>query len=211
MLCTAPGNELSAGEIAFRLGLSHHAPVNRELARLAKLLTSAAGVEPPRRPDGSARWWAVVATGRYSDDQHFLWRLRPQLRDAAVLLGLADANPELLYPEVVTGPILEGGTTQITVNAYERSPAARRRCIEHYGTACSVCGFDFAREYGAVGAGVIHVHHIRPLSAIASEHEVDPINDLRPVCPNCHLVIHHREPPFSIEEVRQLLRQSASD
>jgi len=35
----------------------------------------------------------------------------------------------------------------------------------------------------------------------------DPIRDLRPVCPNCHVVIHRREPPYSIDEVRQLLTQ----
>jgi predicted HNH restriction endonuclease len=30
--------------------------------------------------------------------------------------------------------------------------------------------------------------------------------DLRPVCPNCHAVLHHRVPAFSIEEVRTFLQ-----
>jgi 5-methylcytosine-specific restriction enzyme A len=29
---------------------------------------------------------------------------------------------------------------------------------------------------------------------------------LRPVCPNCHAVLHLRTPPFSIDEARAMLR-----
>jgi predicted HNH restriction endonuclease len=35
---------------------------------------------------------------------------------------------------------------------------------------------------------------------------VDPVDDLRPVCPNCHAVLHLSQ-CRSIEEVRQLLAQ----
>jgi predicted HNH restriction endonuclease len=34
---------------------------------------------------------------------------------------------------------------------------------------------------------------------------VDPIQDLRPVCPNCHAVIHRGDPIHSIEAVRAML------
>ncbi|MCX7418510.1 MAG: HNH endonuclease [Planctomycetia bacterium] len=70
-----------------------------------------------------------------------------------------------------------------------------------------VCAFDFALVYGAVGEGLIHVHHLRELSEIGEEYEVDPIRDLRPVCPNCHFVIHQRRLCFSIDEVRAFLRR----
>jgi hypothetical protein len=36
------------------------------------------------------------------------------------------------------------------------------------------------------------------------EYEVDPVKDLRPVCPNCHAMIHRRSPPLSIEEIIRL-------
>lgn len=35
----------------------------------------------------------------------------------------------------------EGAVRKVLVNAYERNPEARRRCIEHYGSDCFVCGF----------------------------------------------------------------------
>lgn len=102
----------------------------------------------------------------------------------------------------------EGATRQVLVNTYERNPAARRRCIDHYGARCIVCEFDFGAVYGEAAEGFIHVHHLKPLAEIGATYEVDPVVDLRPVCPNCHGVIHLRVPPYSIEEVTELLRRS---
>ena len=52
----------------------------------------------------------------------------------------------------------------------------------------------------------IHVHHLRPLAAQGTEYELDPIEDLRPACPNCHAMLHARPDALSIEELRALLR-----
>ena len=35
---------------------------------------------------------------------------------------------------------------------------------------------------------LIQVHHLVPLSAIGKKYRVDPIRDLRPVCPNSRRV-----------------------
>ncbi len=94
---------------------------------------------------------------------------------------------------------------QVVVNAYERNAAARKKCIDTFGPVCVVCGFDFGAEYGRVGRGFIHVHHIVPLHSVGKEYVVDPLNDLRPVCPNCHAIIHKRNPPYSIEEVQEMM------
>lgn len=110
-------------------------------------------------------------------------------------------------------PLLEGARYQITVNAFERDPRARQRCIARYGNGCAVCGFSFGAVYGPIADGFIHVHHLRPLSEIGHEYEIDPIEDLRPVCPNCHAVLHRKVPALSIEELRTILehqRQASS-
>jgi predicted HNH restriction endonuclease len=113
-----------------------------------------------------------------------------------------------LYPdEVAEGATFpEGAVRNALVNAYERNPIARRRCIEHYGRRCAVCDLSFESRYGAIGRGFIHVHHLRSLSDIGREYQVDPVADLRPVCPNCHAMLHRRSPPFTIEELRTMLR-----
>lgn len=29
--------------------------------------------------------------------------------------------------------------------------ASKKRCIDHYGSVCIVCGFDFEKVYGGIG------------------------------------------------------------
>jgi len=67
---------------------------------------------------------------------------------------------------------------------------------------------DFALGdiYGAEFSGKIHVHHLNPMSEFDEEHVIDPINDLRPVCPNCHMIMHCRQgDPYSIDEVKAFM------
>lgn len=75
------------------------------------------------------------------------------------------------------------------------------RCIDH----CSVCNFNFYDKYGEIGKDFIHVHHLVPLHEIKDVYEIDPIRDLRPVCPNCHAMLHKRNPALSIEELKEVI------
>ncbi|MGA2217681.1 MAG: HNH endonuclease [Terracidiphilus sp.] len=112
-----------------------------------------------------------------------------------------------LLPEEISDPetFPEGGRKSIIVNGYERNLRARKVCIKHFGPLCSVCGFDFVMRYGALGKGFIHVHHIVKISAIGKRYKVDPKKDLRPVCPNCHAMLHRKSPMLGIEELKKLL------
>ncbi len=107
--------------------------------------------------------------------------------------------------EVEEEELFEGTERRVMATIYERNPAARRRCIEHHGAICKVCGFDFYGVYGKVAEGFIHVHHIKPISEIARKYSVDPIRDLVPVCPNCHAVIHLGKKPRLIDEVKAFI------
>jgi 5-methylcytosine-specific restriction enzyme A len=102
-------------------------------------------------------------------------------------------------------PHYEGAKRQITVNAYERNPITRKQCIAYYGNSCLVCKINFEQMYGNLGKDYIHVHHLKPLSEIGEQYLVDPIADLRPVCPNCHAMIHKRNPPYTIEELQDII------
>jgi len=97
----------------------------------------------------------------------------------------------------------EGARVSVNINAYERNPKARAACIAYHGDVCAVCGFDFARAYGDIGDGFIHVHHVVPIGKIGREYKIDPIKDLIPVCPNCHAMIHRTEPPLPVDQLRQ--------
>lgn len=116
------------------------------------------------------------------------------------LAGIEPAMPDEVSE---TDVHYEGAVKRISVNAYERNPQARQKCIEYYGLRCAVCNHTLDELYGVAGKGLIHVHHLRELSNIGKEYQVDPIEDLRPVCPNCHAIIHTRKPAYSIEEARE--------
>lgn len=120
--------------------------------------------------------------------------------------GMKAWRDEILPAEEVSQPdIWEGAVKKVSVNVYERNRPARKACLRRWGTACTVCSFDFATQYGVELSGFIHVHHLVPVAEIGKRYKLDPVNDLRPVCPNCHAVIHRRTPPFSIEEAKALL------
>jgi 5-methylcytosine-specific restriction enzyme A len=104
----------------------------------------------------------------------------------------------------------EGAAVQVLVNRYESDPAARQVCIKHYGTTCIACGVSLAQLYGPEAEGLIHVHHLTPLANLGAQSIVDPVRDLRPVCPNCHAVIHLTDPPRAIEAVRAMLCEHGS-
>ena len=127
-----------------------------------------------------------------------------------ILWSFSDNAPDVsAFPgpdELPQGGYTEGFARRVAVNVFERNRAARQACIRHYGTACLVCGLDFGRRYGETGDGFIHVHHLVPISDVDSDYAVDPIEDLRPICPKCHAMVHRRQPPLELDDVRAMLR-----
>ena len=96
----------------------------------------------------------------------------------------------------------EGDISQITTNRYERSRYNRALCLKFYGFQCRGCGDLLEEKYGPMGIGVIHVHHIVPVSQMGNSYRLNPIKDLVPLCPNCHNIVHRKNPPIKISELR---------
>lgn len=107
--------------------------------------------------------------------------------------------------------IVEGAKKQVTVNAYERNPHARIACINYYRKKnngrlkCEICGFDFGKVYGDEFIEKIHIHHLVEIASIGSEYEVNPTQDLLPVCPNCHMIAHSKKPAYTPEEIKAMI------
>jgi len=102
----------------------------------------------------------------------------------------------------------EGKTKQVLVNSFERNPIARKLCIDHFGLKCQVCDFSFYEKYGDIGKAFIHVHHKIDLSSIGNEYSVNPLTDLIPVCPNCHSILHKKKPSYTIDELKNIIKNS---
>lgn len=100
-----------------------------------------------------------------------------------------DKKPEIPEPEPYDK--LEGKKHQESVTRYERDRGNRKTCIAHYGYVCQVCGMNFEQTYGDIGKDYIEVHHLHPVAK--GERKVNPVEDLIPLCSNCHSMIHRQE------------------
>ncbi|MBV7534918.1 HNH endonuclease [Duganella sp. sic0402] len=121
-------------------------------------------------------------------------------------INSADLYADEALPD---GPYKEGSVKKITVNSYERNKKARAACLAHFGYSCMACGFNFELSYGPLGKNQIHVHHIVQISSIGNEYELIPTEHLVPLCPNCHHMAHRREPPFTLQELRAMVKSAA--
>lgn len=127
-----------------------------------------------------------------------------------VLASLAGEAPDCErgsgQPQHQPDTFVEGTSTTMTLDRYERSRSARQTCLAAHGTSCAICGFDFGKTYGPAFAGIIQVHHIVPVSERGGLYEVDPVRDLIPVCPNCHVALHSKPGgTYTPDELRSIL------
>ncbi|RFP59640.1 MAG: HNH endonuclease [Limnothrix sp. CACIAM 69d] len=195
---------ITAKQLAQAMGYSHHATANMMYGRLASLIGEKLNYNPEPEKLGT-----LVTFEKRKEEWH--WILRPEVSAALESLGWVIKKSRKLsnglFPNEVDSEQIfrEGAVRQVIVNAYERDPNARQKCIDYYGLSCSVCDFNFGKVYGQLGEGFIHVHHLRLISEIAEEYEVDPVQDLRPVCPNCHAMIHRTSHLYSIEEMKNII------
>jgi hypothetical protein len=139
---------------------------------------------------------------------HPSWKWPTYPRNYTTVDGKIEARLEHLLSgyQVSILPFTEGAASSALVTNYERNPVARQQCIAHYGNACYACGFSFGETYGETADGYIHVHHLKAISKRGGEHAVDPVKDLRPICPNCHAVVHLQTPPLSILQLKRMLK-----
>ena len=101
--------------------------------------------------------------------------------------------------------VTEGKMSQVLQNKYERNPVNRELCLSANGFKCKICEFDFENVYGKIGHEFIHVHHIEMVSAHGGEYYLDPVNDMIPVCPNCHAMLHRENPPIKPDKLREII------
>lgn len=207
-----PERAATSVHLAASLGLKSHAPVCGQYGKLGHRLCDVLGRDAPFiNRKGKPEWWPVLSTGWREDRKPklYTWRMLPEVAEALEKLHWVE-GAACSIPQEVDEPnrYYEGAVSTIPVVEYERSGKARDACVAHYGRKCAACGLCLADVYGDAAEGLIHVHHLRQLASITRQYQVDPIADLRPVCPNCHAVIHSRRPlPYSIEEVAAMLKE----
>ena len=131
-------------------------------------------------------------------------------RIAAASLALLPVEEEQVdSPEMSGFP--EGSRLQVDVNRYERDRRNRAAAIAIHGHICKACGVDMQDRYGVVAEGLVEVHHVVPVSMLGPHYLINPKTDLVPLCPTCHAVAHRRSPPYTVDELKEMLTAKLQD
>jgi 5-methylcytosine-specific restriction enzyme A len=135
----------------------------------------------------------AIVWDRYTAEPDRLRQVVEAIRDAASA-ALFPSIPEADEGEYEAE---EGRLLTRLHRVRERNAALIKRKKEAVRRArgelsCEVCGFDFARTYGPLGAGFIEAHHILPLAEAGTGNT--KLADLALVCSNCHRMLHRAKP-----------------
>lgn len=125
-----------------------------------------------------------------------------------VAFGTAFIEPPALKKTEMTPSVKDNNALRIEDDGFA-DIGARQACLNHFGTKCQICGFDFKTAYGNLGEGFIHVHQIETPSNIDAKHTVSQIQNLIPVCPNCHAMLHTKDDSGktpSVDFLRSIVR-----
>jgi len=206
LLRSLPGNAAAAEDPAFRSAGS----VSRKAADIA----TAHPDYPGASTKGGVTTRQVVES--FVRDPAAMSRIAAVIRaqwEEAVATGRdpLDLGRDPDAPENGDAGVAEGGVVLAMHLRRERDRGLRERKIRavlqaHGALSCEVCGFDFGRTYGDVGAGYIEVHHVVPLHA--SGQTTTRLADLAVVCSNCHRMIHRRTPWLTPSELRVRVRRT---
>lgn len=115
---------------------------------------------------------------------------------------------ELEAPEkAIRKSYLEGQKKERVLELISRNPRLAIEAKEKWGLDCQICGFNFEKIYGPLGRDFIEVHHLRQLARQDGKGSKITVNDVRPVCSNCHSIIHRRKDMLSLRKVKRALRR----
>lgn len=84
----------------------------------------------------------------------------------------------------------------------------KKECLEYYGAICEICGFDYGYTYGEAFESKIDIHHVQGGREEELSPNTDPVQDLIPICHNCHLIIHSKTPSYTVDEMRVMLKNA---
>ncbi|HFC8455355.1 MAG: HNH endonuclease [Neisseria sp.] len=186
---------------------NHRAAINKNGSETTKQISRLLGVKNTENKIAEKEYLKLCKKMGISPENRKRTYWKINFPDISSNLSSYNGFPNEEEIKIDEDKFLEGQVTQVWVNKYERNNDARKKCVEEYGYTCSVCNFNFEKFYGEFGKNFIHVHHLIPISSKGKSYELNAIKDLRPVCPNCHAMLHKTNPPQTIEQLKLFIEQ----
>ncbi len=92
-------NELGGGATPTQLAAAlerHYSSFNTPVVQLAKRVMESTGIGSVKNEDGSSCYWCVLFNGKYEENGHFKWILKPNLKEA--LSAIPEETEEVFQP-----------------------------------------------------------------------------------------------------------------
>lgn len=93
--------------------------------------------------------------------------------------------------------------SEATFRARNRALIEAKKAKSDY--RCEVCEMSFKEVYGEIGGKYIIAHHVIPIGGRKSASKTT-LDDIALVCANCHDMLHRKDPPMTIGELRRRYR-----
>ena len=162
----------------------------------------------PRIPFGKPSVLDGKIESRYVDSRNIAVRRMRQVAgrglrtpDARCTLYILDERYRSLgqfLPERFERSWAEGARHDAHLSKAERNTAIKKAALRHYGLKCRACDLEVQEAY----ASMIEIHHLDP---IAEGERRTKLEDVVPLCRNCHAVAHTENPPVPIERLREVV------
>ena len=122
-----------------------------------------------------------------------------------------DCPPIILNEQIVT----EGTPRRQTARYIRtRSQHLRNEALRYYTHSgrilCHACSFDYSLAYPEIGHGYIEIHHLKPIVELQGQtfSMEQALENVRPLCANCHRIVHRRRPPIPVDKIQEILSVS---
>jgi 5-methylcytosine-specific restriction endonuclease McrA len=139
----------------------------------------------------------------------------PRKRSSRPICKPKKVKKVIFYDENIS----EGRSSAKTILVRERSKKLREKAIEFFTDSdgvikCCICGYEFGKTFGDYGKGYIEIHHKKPVyqyddkdvESVLSE----AINNLAPVCANCHRMLHHKK-GVAFDEIKKIFNDNKEE
>ena len=153
-------------------------------------------------------------TFRITEEGRALYEAHSDSLEVLIGFSLDDSEPALRQIatnepiEILDDALIREGELRLRTTEYRtRSRELRDLAVQHYSESgyihCSACEFEFGKAYGSIGKGYIQIHHLKPISFMRGETMSmgDALENVRPLCANCHQMAHRQTPPLNIAKL----------
>ncbi len=184
---------------------SHHGVSVRNVC-MARKISRFLGIEPPKRENGSPRWWAYLV---YAERVGPYWQMQLKPEVVCALRQIGWTQEQLLPEKVLMTEFQEQVTkayadpperrrgrlekapkkpavVQVTRTEFKRNGDVVVEVMLRANGVCEACGCNAPFVRASDGTPYLEIHHVLPLADGGD----DTIENAVALCPNCHRKKH---------------------